>query len=943
MANIKKLLRLTRAGGGAAVAALGCLSCAQATMAAAGPWTVCVAPDNAFSFLLAHGGKLIGHADIVGWGPNWGWTDTHKAGVAGADGVLDATLPFLKSGDTPGISLNEKVSQTGPRTVTFTYAMTASEDVPLTQLSDALSFNDVKGTIAVVHSGGKSETLPLPTVLRGEIMPDIASATFKTAGDSFTATFDPPISAHVENNSLRLRLAYDKFPAGTRQRKITLTFPADVHLAVRQTDADALTKTMADSSWFAWKPSNDTGPSEIGMEKWLDAPAGRHGPVISIDDHFEFADHTKVKFWGTNLANNANAPDKPQAELTAARFAKYGINAVRMHKFLNPGWEGIGSAKSSLEFDPAGLDKLDYFTAQLKKRGVYFGWSHSYHYEVRPGDAASLLSYKEIVAANRNGDTYGLINGAPDIQNRMIGMVVALLKHRNPYTGTTYAADPALSFLEVQNEDDILFYTFSAIDKCPTYKDAMRKRFGAWLARKYENQAALVAAWKGALHPGEQAGGPVDIQTNPWFFSDDGLGQQAANPGARQRLLDNAMFFHDEQLDFYSRFVKAVRAAGYKGTINGSPWWAPTTLPQYLNLHADSLTGYIDRHNYFEGSDKIFATMLGDPGGGFLNTGLLQVAHRPFSLSEWCHVYPNALSAESPAIVAAYGMGLQGWDASYEFQSQSNGDGFQSDAGHLPWGVWSVDVPNQIGQFPSLSRMVARGDIAEGDVIAVKRVSAQQLGTGKFDFSDTARVAGDIKSFTGSVPQSALAAGKTLVEFTPATKPSTFPVMSKYQSGKTIRATNKQLAWDTSGQGYFQVMTPGTVGVVGFANGVPVSTADVKLTSLSPYASLFVTSLEKDAALVRCRRALITAVAKQCNTGFRYFTLGNTIVDNGHGPILVEGIKAKIAVTRPVKQVNVLDQDGRLQPGKTLLVAPDGSFTIDTGRDKTIYYEVVYR
>jgi hypothetical protein len=51
--------------------------------------------------------------------------------------------------------------------------------------------------------------------------------------------------------------------------------------------------------------------------------------------------------------------------------------------------------------------------------------------------------------------------------------------------------------------------------------------------------------------------------------------------------------------------------------------------------------------------------------------GLQQVIDRPFGLSEWITVYPALYSADGPAIIAAYGMGLQGWDASYEFQSQA--------------------------------------------------------------------------------------------------------------------------------------------------------------------------------------------------------------------------------------------------------------------------------
>jgi len=43
------------------------------------------------------------------------------------------------------------------------------------------------------------------------------------------------------------------------------------------------------------------------------------------------------------------------------------------------------------------------------------------------------------------------------VQDLMIEMVVHLLEHKNPYTGKTYAHDPALSYIELQNEDDIFF------------------------------------------------------------------------------------------------------------------------------------------------------------------------------------------------------------------------------------------------------------------------------------------------------------------------------------------------------------------------------------------------------------------------------------------------------------------------------------------------------
>ena len=110
-------------------------------------------------------------------------------------------------------------------------------------------------------------------------------------------------------------------------------------------------------------------------------------------------------------------------------------------------------------------------------------------------------------------------------------------------------------------------------------------------------------------------------------------------------------------------------------------------LPHYYNLNSDYKVGYIDRHNYFDGKGpEMFASMLTRPGSGYLGSGLQQVVDRPFGLSEWIHVYPNVYAAEGPAIVAAYGMGLQGWDASYEFQSQAEPPGLRRHRRRLPLG-----------------------------------------------------------------------------------------------------------------------------------------------------------------------------------------------------------------------------------------------------------------
>ncbi|MDQ3815673.1 MAG: beta-galactosidase, partial [Armatimonadota bacterium] len=586
--------------------------------------------------------------------------------------------------------------------------------------------------------------------------------------------------------------------------------------------------------------------------------------------------------------------------------------------------------------NPAGLDRLDYFASQLTKQGVYYGWLHTFKFRVRPGNRDRLLAYDEI-EKNLKGDTYAFINIAEDVQDLMIEMVVNLLKHRNPHTGKTYAEDPALCFIELQNEDDIFFYTNErALNACPTYKKRFIERYAEWLQKKYGSTENLKKAWGDALGGNETLEAKnISLQGNPWFFGEDNLPNKKG--GERQRLLDNAAFFHDVQNRFYGRFAQAIRDAGYQGPLIGSPWQAPAMLPHYYNLHSDALVGVVDRHNYFGG--KLSDTMLKEPGSGYFSTGLQQVAGHPFALSEWIHVYPSLYSAEGPALVAAYGMGLQGWDASYEFQSGASA--FSEIVGNFPWGVWNADVPAQIGQYPLLARMIARGDVKQGETISVRRVSLPELAEGKFSFSDKVTQQGDIKTFTGSVPAEALAAGRCLVNFTDKPQPSTFPDMSQYRKGKVIQSNTGQLQWDTTDQGHFTINTPGTKGVIGFAEGQEATLGNVRIKLASPYASVLVTAADRGADLSNTKRALISALARNANSGFSYFELDQRVLDNGKAPILLEPVKATIALTgRPIAVVNILDHDGKAT-GRTVPVT-NGTFTIDGSRDKAFYYEVVF-
>ena len=914
---------------------------AQAQAPAQNQWMVLMSPDNSFNFDIYKGEQPVASLNAGGWGPNWGWRGFGAKASAKASGTgdeLNVAAPFESNkdaGEIINVALNARKS--APNSVTLRYTLRADKNVPLTYFIFGLhtSKDAQDGQVILHQADGQETTWPLSlSGIRGAGPTDKITFQSKKQGD-FSLQLDPPV-AISNDNGMRVVLAEKEFAAGTKTFNLTLTFPGTVDFLAKDSDLARFTKTLPTADWFPFMPGKDVGASAIGFEDWLDKPAGKHGGVRQVGDKFAFEDGTPVKFWGTNLSYAASAPEKEQADFTAARFAKWGVNAVRMHKFTGSGWEGIGDPNDATKMEAKGFDKLDYFSSQLTKNGVYYGWSHTYHFLVKPANRDRLLAYDEI-EKNLKGDTYALINFAEDVQDLLIERVVNLLKHQNPYTGKTYASDPALCFIEMQNEDDIFFYTNeNALNSCPTYKKRFTEKFAAWLKAKYGTTEKLKIAWGDALKAEESLEAQnIALLGNPWFFGDDNLPNKKG--GERQRLLDNAAFFHDTQNKFYARFAKAIRAAGYAGPLIGSPWQAPSMLPHYYNLRSDALAGYIDRHNYF--GEKLNDSMLKNPGSGYFSTGLQQVSGLPFGVSEWIHVYPSLYSAEGPVMMAAYGMGLQGWDASYEFQSNSNA-AWSDIVGNFPWGVWNADVPTQIGQYPLLARLIARGDVKQGETISTRRVSDAELAAGTFNFSDKVQQQGDVKTFGGSVPAEALAAGRCLVEFTDKATPSTFADMAKYKQGDVIQSSTGQLKWDAA-QGFFTIDTAGTKGVVGFAQDKNLTLGNVKIKSSSPYASILLTAAEKGADLTNCKRALLSVMARNSNSDFSYFTLDNRVLNNGKGPILLEPVQATLSITnRKIVTVNILDHDGK-PTGRTLPIT-NGTFTLDGTRDKALYYEVVF-
>ncbi|MEM9658348.1 MAG: hypothetical protein AAF961_08310, partial [Planctomycetota bacterium] len=126
--------------------------------------------------------------------------------------------------------------------------------------------------------------------------------------------------------------------------------------------------------------------------------------------------------------------------------------------------------------------------------------------------------------------------------------------------------------------------------------------------------------------------------------------------------------------------------------------------------------------------------------------------------------------------------------------------------------------------------------------------------------------------------------------------------------------------------------------LVGFAGGQSFQLPDVEVNVETPFVSLIFTPLD-NLALRDSQRILITAMARDKQTGSQFNEDWSQLLVEGGPPLLMEPVQAtiRLAGDRP-QAIRPLDLYGI--PQETVLeVQPEGSFTID-GTSQTYYYQV---
>lgn len=377
-----------------------------------------------------------------------------------------------------------------------------------------------------------------------------------------------------------------------------------------------------------WLDPSVSGPGDekgsIDLSFLNENPAGQHGFVRAEDGHFVDDRGLRLRFFGVSLSGVACLPERADADRLAQRLSRLGFNAVRLIGLDTPG----ALLGESGEISAAALEQLDYFTAALSARGLYF--------------SLVLRSVSEQKLLDRFHESF------LTAQERF---AKALLMHDNPFTKRAYREEPALLHVELANEDTLLPSWAGSPDDLPaSFRSELAARYKPWLAARTAE--------------GKRAPGPADEEAKAE------LPTMQSPASARNDYVEFLASVERESVARLTRFVRTelglrsmlvdtqASFGGLAGVLR------ERTASDFIDVHGywDMPHAAGDARWSIQNTSQISASEAGTLGV----LASYRVFGKPFMVSEYAVGAPNAAAAEMlPLLVGV--AGLQDWDALYAF------------------------------------------------------------------------------------------------------------------------------------------------------------------------------------------------------------------------------------------------------------------------------------
>jgi hypothetical protein len=305
---------------------------------------------------------------------------------------------------------------------------------------------------------------------------------------------------------------------------------------------------------------------------FFDAPAGKHGFVqAQPDGSLAFEDKTLVRFWGTTTAYAMTFPDKEEEiPILADAIAASGYNLVRFHHNDIP-WGGYTYLQtkpvSNYALDPVAMDKLDKLASELFKRGVYI-YVDLVDSRVMT-EAEGFEDWKEL--AKVGGEGWKGLFPHPKIVEAWKKATTALLSHKNPYTGRTWAQEPGIATVEVINENGTFWdWGHKINDSIRAWRNS---EWNGYLLKKYGSREKLDAAWtdyegKKGLYTDEDPAKNNIFMPPLTAITEWDRPYRSKTRGAA-RVNDFYEMLATQNREFFQLATKHLRDMGYKGIVLG--------------------------------------------------------------------------------------------------------------------------------------------------------------------------------------------------------------------------------------------------------------------------------------------------------------------------------------------------------------------------------------
>ncbi|MBE5758629.1 MAG: glycoside hydrolase family 5 protein [Clostridiales bacterium] len=477
----------------------------------------------------------------------------------------------------------------------------------------------------------------------------------------------------------------------------------------------------------------------LNFSHLLDAPAGCHGQTIVKDGSLYFEDGKRARFVGFNIPAGGMMPKKETAEAYAKRLASMGCNVVRLHAEDSVGWNK--EIISTIDYSEEGkgrklqdeyMDRLFYFVAELKKRGIYVQVDlHCYRVFTNTGDLKVTPPKMQVKAMSIFNQE--LIDLQKEYATQYLSAV-------NPYTGMSFLEDPVVMCIQITNENSAFWVNVAELgnpDRAP-YEEERKLRFNAFLLKKYGTREALAEAWtrngecalmayedpeKGTVEPIEYGDYAQPYRDHREYW----VGLQSP-----ARYADYMEYGMELNMHYYKEMIDHVRSLGAKAPINGcnllhgiADIYSSTREIDvaennaYYNhpMGGDFATGMGIRYTWhenvktdprkttysvFEIRDNHHLQQLG--GAALKNT--------PYIVSEWNEYGGMPFHSTAYLMQAAYAC-LQNWDGLilYSFIGEDDHTKLADD---YIWSVYSIyNDPSAIGQFGAMATIFLNGDVKE--------------------------------------------------------------------------------------------------------------------------------------------------------------------------------------------------------------------------------------